>query len=371
MLLRCLEAENQVGREEGSGPAHRNRCRPPGLGRTLPFQPPPQQSLLPGYPPLPLPPLQAVNFAPSHWIPYGTDVAEKYRTTGKPLTLRWGAGVGGWEAGGWGGYCVPITAVTCATRWRDVHGWTRVVVMLQHLPATGLSGSGAPASWQSSLVPPLTRAGPSCSHDALLVTLVKAAEHKPARLPTADGTDSDPACGPPLGGAGGDPQQQAEQQQQLLQAGSAAAWAAAAPGLPLPWEQPPPRSRSRSGAAAGQAPLLSPLGPAPLQRAPAEGIALAAGELSLRAAEERRRRMVAFVAVGMLPGGGHTQQSDATCNGLLWVGSGSLKPPNEPPAPLGTWSTRLPHSYPCRAAHGRRRASRLQGRPGHACQHSR
>ena len=32
--------------------------------------------------------LQAVNFAPSNWIPYGTDIADKYRATGKPLTLR-------------------------------------------------------------------------------------------------------------------------------------------------------------------------------------------------------------------------------------------------------------------------------------------
>lgn len=31
---------------------------------------------------------EAVNFAPSDWIPYGSDIAEKYRTTGKPLTLR-------------------------------------------------------------------------------------------------------------------------------------------------------------------------------------------------------------------------------------------------------------------------------------------
>ncbi|KAL4433266.1 hypothetical protein ABPG77_003314 [Micractinium sp. CCAP 211/92] len=206
---------------------------------------------------------EAVNFAPSNWIPYGTDVAEKYRATGKPLTL---------------------------------------------------------------------------SHDALLVTLVKAAEHKPAGQPSADGTDSSSAIEPALGGAGGDPQLPSAQHQQQLQFGSAAAWAAAAPGLPLPWEQPPPpRSRSRAGAAAGQAQLLSPLGPAPLQRAPLEGIALAAGELALRAAEERRRRMVAFVAVGKLPErrmaadappgskdaqGMHANTADCDCSqcaGDLWL----------------------------------------------------
>jgi hypothetical protein len=49
---------------------------------------------------------------------------------------------------------------------------------------------------------------------------------------------------------------------------------------------------------------LSPLGPPPLDRVPAEAIALAAGELSLRVEEERRRRMVSFVAVGALPGAG-------------------------------------------------------------------
>ncbi|KAL4448340.1 hypothetical protein ABPG75_005559 [Micractinium tetrahymenae] len=212
---------------------------------------------------------EAVNFAPSHWIPYGTDVAEKYRTTGKPLTL---------------------------------------------------------------------------SHDALMVTLVKAAEHKPVSQSCADpaGADAIPAAAPALGGAGGDPQQQAQQQaQQQLQDGAAAepavGWAAAAPGLPLPWEQPPPRSRSRGGAAAAQAPTLSPLGPAPLENAPLEGIALAAGELSLRAAEERRRRMVAFVVVGALPErrmatdappgskdaqGVHANTADcdcAQCNGDLWL----------------------------------------------------
>lgn len=153
-----------------------------------------------------------------------------------------------------------------------------------------------------------------------MVTLVKAAEHKPATQPGADGTASGTVGALPLGGAGGDSQQQAQQQQQLLQLqdaaalSQAAAWAAAAPGLPLPWEQPPPRSRSRAAAAAGQAPALSPMGPAPLQRAPLEGIALAAGELSLRAAEERRRRMLAFVAVGGLPGA-RPQQAPAAARG--------------------------------------------------------
>lgn len=42
-------------------------------------------ALAPAYP---LSWAQAVNFAPSQWIPFGTDVAEKYRATRKPLTLR-------------------------------------------------------------------------------------------------------------------------------------------------------------------------------------------------------------------------------------------------------------------------------------------
>ena len=49
---------------------------------------------------------------------------------------------------------------------------------------------------------------------------------------------------------------------------------------------------------------LSPLGPGAPHRAPRTGVALAAGELALRAAEERRRRMVAFVTAGSLPGAG-------------------------------------------------------------------
>lgn len=35
-------------------------------------------------------PPQAVNFGPAHWLPYGTDCCERYRATGKPLTLRCG-----------------------------------------------------------------------------------------------------------------------------------------------------------------------------------------------------------------------------------------------------------------------------------------
>jgi hypothetical protein len=49
---------------------------------------------------------------------------------------------------------------------------------------------------------------------------------------------------------------------------------------------------------------MSPLGPAPLHLAPRGAIVLAAGELALRAVEERRRRMVSFVGVGALPGAG-------------------------------------------------------------------
>ena len=33
-------------------------------------------------------PEQAVNFAPPNWLPYGSDVAQKYRHTKKPMTFR-------------------------------------------------------------------------------------------------------------------------------------------------------------------------------------------------------------------------------------------------------------------------------------------
>ncbi|PSC70309.1 lysine-specific demethylase JMJ16 [Micractinium conductrix] len=175
---------------------------------------------------------EAVNFAPSDWIPYGADVAEKYRATKKPLTL---------------------------------------------------------------------------SHDSLMVTLVQAAQHKP----------------PPGGPAGGaqpgqppvQPQPVEQQQQQVAER----------------------QQRVQPAAAVGGQDPLGPLGPAPLHQAPPQGIALAAGELALRAAEERRRRMVAFVGVGALPerrmasdappgakdaSGVHVNTTDcdcAQCSGDLWL----------------------------------------------------
>ena len=105
-----------------------------------------------------------------------------------------------------------------------------------------------------------------------MVTLVQAAQHKP----------------PPGGPAGGaqpgqppvQPQPVEQQQQQVAER----------------------QQRVQPAAAVGGQDPLGPLGPAPLHQAPPQGIALAAGELALRAAEERRRRMVAFVGVGALPG---------------------------------------------------------------------
>ena len=126
---------------------------------------------------------------------------------------------------------------------------------------------------------------PACSHDSLLVTLVLAAQHKP----------------PATGGALPPPQQQQqqgdEQQHQPQPAGAVLAGSSGPPAAP---------QLLQLGTPAGDALLemaeVSPLGPMPLCRAPVDAIALATGELALRAAEERRCRMLAFVAVGAIPG---------------------------------------------------------------------
>lgn len=118
------------------------------------------------------------------------------------------------------------------------------------------------------------------SHDSLMVALTQAAASQP---PAKQQLQADMAGPLEALNSGSGEQQQDMQQQQQQQAGEAG-------------------GRRRRGEEEVEEPL-SPLGPAPLHRAPRDGIVLAAGELALRAAEERRRRMVSFVAVGALPGG--------------------------------------------------------------------
>ena len=124
---------------------------------------------------------EAVNFAAPPWIPYGTDVADKYRSTRKPTTM---------------------------------------------------------------------------SHDSLIVSLVTAAGHMPA--PGADDTTPQPAA-------------------PGVDTGSAA----------------PAEAGGEDGDGCG------PLGNIPWADAPREGVCLAAGELTLRIAEERRRRAAGLAAIGV------------------------------------------------------------------------
>ncbi len=75
---------------------------------------------------------EAVNFAPADWLPYGTDVADKYRGDSKPLTLSHDA--------------VLVQIVQAAEKWAGEGDLVRVVTFFAACRA-----SWCPLSWPCSL----------------------------------------------------------------------------------------------------------------------------------------------------------------------------------------------------------------------------
>ncbi|KAL6783768.1 hypothetical protein ACKKBF_B05720 [Auxenochlorella protothecoides x Auxenochlorella symbiontica] len=203
---------------------------------------------------------EAVNFAPAEWIPYGTDILDKYRQSGKPLTLS---------------HDSLLVALVQGGARRGAAAPARAGAEERGPPGGGVEredGGGAGGPSGEAKVE---------GYDEVKTEAVCGA----GRLPS--GEEMHGAVPPPLAGLDG------------LGAG---------PARSVPDARPASARKAASTAAAAapsqQVPLLPP---------PPEAVALAAGDVCLRATEERRRLSAGCAALAVRSRSAEGADARSTC----------------------------------------------------------